>query len=113
MSLSQVAVFDAYRTLGHASISGSYAAVGGILTHAARLICFTNNTDGDLIVSTDGTTNMLFLPKASFKLFDLTTNREVNANVFVFTPGTQFYVKQSTAPSSGGFYIEVIYALGN
>lgn len=110
MANTQQAQIDTLRSIAFGSISGSYAAVGSALTYGARLIAFTNATNGDLFVSTDGSTNMLFLLANSFKLFDLTTNRSINDPVFVFVPGTQFFVKQSSAPSSGTFNIEVIYA---
>ena len=65
-----------------------------------------------MIFSTDGVTNMLFIPKSSFKLFDICTNRQNNAPTFVIQPGTQWYVKQSTAATSGDVYIENIYGIG-
>jgi hypothetical protein len=108
---SQIALFDAYRTLGHAAISGSYAAVGSQFTHLMRLICITNNTDGDMIFSVDGTTAQLFVAAASYKSFDFTTNKELS-NPFYLPANTQFYVKQSTAPTKGDVYIEAVYGQG-
>lgn len=108
---SQTAVIDAYRTLAFGGISGSYAVVGTPFTHMTRLFCITNNTNGDLIFSLDGTTNQLFVAAASFKLFDLMTNKELSAPFFL-PAGTQFYCKQKTAPSSGDVYIEAIYGQG-
>ena len=108
---TSVVQIDAYRTLGHASISGAFAKVGTPFGHAVRLICITNNTDGDMIFSVDGSTNNLFLPKQSFKLFDLNTNRDNDAKLFVLQVGVQFYVKQSTAPTAGDVYVECIYGL--
>jgi hypothetical protein len=107
---SQTAVIDAYRTLGHAAISGSYAAVGTQFTHMARVFCLTNNTDGDMIFSTDGATAQLFVAASSYKLFDLMTNKELSSPFFL--PPTQWYVKQSTAPSKGDVYVEEIYGQG-
>ncbi len=108
---SQIAVIDSLRSLANGSISGTYAAVGNPFQHLTRLICITNNTDGDMFFSTDGSTNMLFVAHNSFKLFDISTNKEVNSP-FYLPAGTQFYVKQSTAPTTGAVYIEVIYGQG-
>lgn len=102
---------DTLRSLAFGSISGSYAAVGTALTVRAKIICITNNTEGDMIFSTDGSTDHLYVPAGSFKLFDVSTNyRAVNQDECVFPIGTQFYVKQDTAPVSGSVYIEILYA---
>lgn len=105
------AKLEALRSLAFGSISGSYAAVGTPTSNPVRLVCITNNTEGDMFFSLDGTTDQLFVAAGSFKLFDITTNhRPVNQDDFVFEQGTQFYVKQSTAPVSGSVYIEVMYS---
>ena len=84
---------DALRSVVYTSITGSYAALGAALTVTARLICITNSTDKDMLISTDGTTDMLVIPNASFKLFDLNSNRDLSDPMFAFAIGTQFYVK--------------------
>lgn len=109
MSNLQSVSIDNLRSIDHTGISGSYAVVGGPLAEPVRLICFTNNTDGDLFVSDDGVNNKLFLAAGSFKLFDLNSNRYGLENQWVFAIGTQFYVKQSTAPSKNAFYIECLW----
>lgn len=108
---TQVAELDNLRSLAFGSISGTYAAVGTPFTSAVRLVCFTNNTDGDMLFSNDGVNDKLFIPKGSFKLFDVSSNRNNNNVNYVFRTGTQFYVKQSTAPTTGSVYIEAL--LGN
>ena len=100
------------RSLGFGSISASYAAVGTSFEFPSRIVCFTNNTNGDLIFSRDNSISAgeLFVAAGSFKLFDITTNhRPVNQDDFVFAVGTQWYVKQVSAPSSGSVYIETLY----
>lgn len=105
--------FDSYRTLGFASISGTYATVGAALSHKWRAFRIVNNTDGDLIFSVDATNDNFFVPSNSFLLYDITANTDSDASEpLLVSPGTQFYVKQSTAPSSGAVYIEGIYAQG-
>ncbi len=108
---AQRAVIDAFRTLGFAGISASYANVGTAFTHLMRLICVTNNTDGDMIFSTDGITDQLFVAAGSFKLFDISTNREANDQLYL-PAGTQFLVRQSTAPTKGAVYVEAVFGLG-
>lgn len=105
----QTVNFDTIRTVAFGSISGTYAAVGTSFTNPVRLICFTNNTNGDMFFSVDGVNNHLFVAAGSFKLFDLSTNKHTYAPWWVLAPGTQFYVKQSTAPTSGAVYIECLW----
>lgn len=105
--------FDTLRSLAFGGISAVYAAVGTPLTVEARIICFTNKTQGDVIFSTDNTNvdGQIFVPAGSFKLYDLTANLVPGKDDnFVLAKGTQFYVKQVTAPVSGAVYIELVYA---
>lgn len=111
MSNTQTATFDGLRSLANGSISASYAAVGTKLAYPARLLVITNGTNADVLISTDGSSDMLYLAQNSFKLFDLGTNRLNVDQMFVIPAGTQFYVKQVSAPSSGSVYIEVIYGV--
>lgn len=104
--------FDTLRSLPFGDISGSYAAVGSALTVNPRIICITNDTDAGMIFSDDSSDSdgKLYLPKGTFKLFDLTTNEvQGKDDSFVIAKGTIIYVKQVAAVSSGGVYIEYIY----
>jgi len=104
------AFFDDIRTLGFAGISGAYATVGSALTVQARMICFSNNTQGDMYFTDDNTADRIFVAAGSFKLWDVQANMNTKKDDrFVLPEGTQFYVKQITAPTSGSVYIEVIY----
>lgn len=105
--------FDTLRSLAFGSISATYAAVGTPFTVEARIICFTNKTQGDMILSVDNTNvdGQILVPAGSFKLYDLTANLVPGKDDnFVIAKGTQFYVKQVTAPVSGSVYIENVYA---
>jgi len=102
------------RTLAFGSISGTYAAVGTPAANPARLICFTNNTEGDMIFSRDNliSAGEVIVPAGSFKLIDIQANLNVNKeDRFVFDQGTQWYVKQVEAPVSGSVYIEMLYGV--
>ena len=90
MSYTTQAKVDAIRSVAFGSITGSYVALGSPLAYPARIICFTNTTDQDVFLSTDGSTNQILVPAGSFKLFDITTNhRPVNQDDFCFAVGTQ------------------------
>lgn len=108
---SNIARVDAVRSLGFASISGSYATVGTALSHPAKILRFVNYTNGDMYFSFDGTTDNLFLPSNSFVLFDFTANSDSDGD-FRISNRTQLYVRQSSAPTSGAVYIEMIYGQG-
>lgn len=102
---------DTLRTLANGSIGATFATVGTPFAFQARIICFTNTTNEDVIFSTDGTTDQLIVPAGSFKLFDVTMNhRPVNMDDFCFAIGTQWYVRYTAAPNTGAVYIEVVYA---
>jgi|ERR1700679_1100752 len=102
---------DVLRTVAFGGISATYAKVGNPLSFPARIICFTNTTDADVLFSSDGVTDQLIVPAGGFKLFDITTNhRPVNQDDFAFANGTQWFVRSTGAPTSGAVYIEVVYA---
>jgi hypothetical protein len=103
------AFFDEIRSLAFGGISGSYAAVGLPLEHTARGVCFTNNTQGDLFFTDDTSVDKIFVKAGSFKLWDIQSNVNPGRDdSYVIPIGTQFYVKQITAPVSGAVYIENI-----
>ncbi len=105
---------DTLRSLAFGGISGTYAAIGTALTHNWRMFRVTNNTNGDLFISLDGTNDNFFVPAQSFVLYDMSTNAPPisESDNFVMQIGTIFYAKQSTAPTSGSVYAEGIYARG-
>ena len=104
-----VAKLDTLRSLAFGGISGSYAVIGAPLTYPANAFRIVNNTDGDIFVSDDGTNNKLFVPAGSFVLYDCGANKVTPADDLRKAAQTQFYIKQSTAPSRGVVYVEVIY----
>lgn len=110
MSLGQQkASFEPLRTLAFGGISGSYAAVGTPTTHRVRAFCITNNTQGDMIFSLDDSVpeGQMFIAKGSYKLYDVQANMNAQFDdAYVLPIGTQFYVKQVTAPTSGDVWVE-------
>lgn len=96
------------RSIGFASISGTYAAIGAspALTHIACIIKITNNTNGDLTISWDGSTDHDFVPAGSFVLYDISANTGREQGLYI-PIGTKFYVKGT--PGSGSCYLTVLY----
>ena len=104
------AFFDEIRSLGFASISASYAFVGSALTENARGVCFSNDTEGNMMFTDDVTKDKIFVASGSFKLWDLQANINPNQDdKYVLPIGTRFSVKQLEAPVSGSVYVEIIY----
>jgi len=106
------AFFEPLRSLAFGGISGSYAAVGDPTDHVVKVFCITNNTQGDMIFSIDNTVSagQMYVAAGSYKLYDVQANMNAQFDdQFVFPVGTQFYVKQDTAPTDGAVYVEVIY----
>ena len=105
-----IAKLDELRTIAFGDISAAYAAVGSASEHLIRIFCITNNTEGDMLFTTNNTRDELFVPAGCFKLIDVQSNMNAQFDdKYVLPIGTQFYVKQSTAPVSGDVYIEFFY----
>lgn len=104
-----IADFDGLRSLGFAGISGVYAVVGGPTTDRIRLVSFMNDTDGDLLITNDNTVDKIFLKAGSYKIIDVQSNMNAQFDdSYVLPVGTQWYVKQSTAPTVGTIYLEML-----
>ena len=121
MSFSLPVRIDTLRTVANASISASYVAFGSALTHRARVVKITNNTDGDMFIgvnsvgpapASDGSADNDFVPAGGFVLYDFTSNSASGGSPFVFQQRTQFWVRQSTAPTTGDIYMTVVFAKG-
>jgi hypothetical protein len=104
------AFFEPLKTLAGSAISGTYAAIGTPLSHPAVELSFKNQTNGDVIVSTDPTNaaGNLALPANSYTTIDVRTNAPYVCDL-MFAEGTQFYAKAgASAPSTGNFFIESV-----
>lgn len=120
MAFSTIVRVDVLRSLANGGISANYAVLGGAFTHRMRLVKITNNTNGDLFVAyttgntpaSDGSADNSFVPAGSFVLFDFSSNSEQTGSPFVFQVGTQVWIRQSTAPTTGSVYIECVYGKG-
>lgn len=119
---SNIVRFDEVRGMPFASILATYQPVGFLSSptvpapfdHAMRVLHFINNTNGDLMVSFDGTTDNCPVLAASFDLYDLTSDQDSN-EMFRYQKGTQIYVRYITAPTTpatGAFYCVAVYGKG-
>ena len=102
--------FEALRIKAHGDISGSYAAVGNAFANPIRCIQITNNTDADMRFSFDGSTDHVFVPKASSVQFNYESNKELPAGKLTQAINTTVYVKEDAgAPGAGSVYVMVFY----
>lgn len=102
--------FDEIRSLGYASISASYAAVGSATDVLGRAICLTNDTEGSMMFTNDLTKDKIFVKSNSFKLWDIQSNMNAQKDdKYVLAKQMQWYVKQLESPISGNVYIEIMY----
>jgi hypothetical protein len=96
---------EAIREIAAGSLTTSYQVLGGPLTRDAFRVTIKNNSNGDVYLSTDGTTNMKKFPAYSGIIYDDKTNDMYRK------AGTQFEVKWDSAPGvpAGWFGLEVEY----
>jgi hypothetical protein len=106
--------FETLRSLGFAGISGAYAAVGTAFSDPVRMLKVVNNTDANLIISYDGSTNQDYVAATSAFIYDFTSNVANTGDSLELAKGTTLYVKDDgVAPTSGSVYVVVIYASTN
>lgn len=111
MAYTNSAAFDTLRSVAFGTLTTSYAIVGAVLPNPAVAITFKNNTNGIVLVSTDGIHDMLVYPGLSYGVYDLRTNAPSTVD-YLLPKGTPIMVKYSgSAPTSGSFYIETVLAV--
>lgn len=96
---------EAIREIAAGSITTSYQPLGSVFTRDAFRVWMTNNTNGDIYLSTDGVTDMKKFPTQSGRANDDKTNDMFRK------AGTQWYIRFDTSPGvpSGWFGLEVEY----
>ena len=111
MSIAIYAQWEPMRSLGFASIAAGYTAIGTPLDHRAVIIYLDNTTDKDVTLSFDGVHDHLNLPTATFRPYEISSNK-VSSEGFFVPYGTTVYVKQSAAgaPGSGSVFVSAVYA---
>jgi hypothetical protein len=106
--------FDTIRVVLYSSIGATYSNFGSALTQNWRMFRIVNQTNGNLMVTTNTSVDQLFLAANSFVLYDCATNAVSvnNSDWFVLPIGTQFSVRYITAPTSGSVYLEGVFSTG-
>lgn len=96
---------EAIREIAAGTITGVYQLLGSAFTRDAFRLWITNNTNGDIYLSTDGVTNMIKMPGISGRACDEKTNDMFRAR------GTQWYIKYDVVPGApaGWAGLEVEY----
>ncbi len=106
MSYNNKAYFETLRS--ESTIGATYTALGSAYTNRLVVVCFKNDTNGDVVISDDGVTDKLFFAAGSYTVYDIRTNAP-NETDLTLPINLQFYIKDGTTPStSGTFYIEAI-----
>lgn len=90
------------------TFTGSYQIIGSGLSQPVVLIKFINDSNRDVTISWDGSTDHDFLPANSVAVLDVNTNRQQVSNLANIAADTAFFVKGSAA-GSGNFYIVSFY----
>jgi hypothetical protein len=85
---------EAIRELAGSAITGTYQMLGAVFTRDCFRLWLTNNTNGDIYLSTDGVTDMKKLPANSGRANDDKTNDMFRK------AGTQWWIRYATAPGS-------------
>ena len=94
------------RSIDSATFTGSYQALGTVLTNPGILAKFVNNSDVTVTVSWDGINDHDIVPPSNFCLYDVTANSQTDEGIQI-EQGTQFYVKGSAG--TGLFYLVDFY----
>jgi hypothetical protein len=113
MSWSQIVQFEPVRSILWSSITNSYTNLGTRTLYPARAICITNDTDGSMYFTNDSVNDKLYLPKNSFKLFDLSTNKGGPDGIWCLQQNTQIMVRYAVAPTEGLVTLELLYGSGD
>jgi len=97
--------WDAIREISAATITSAYQTLGAPLARDAFRITLQNQTNGEVYLSKDGTTDGKKFPSAQGRIEDNKTN-----DMF-YRAGTQFYIRYANTPGvpTGWATLEVDY----
>jgi hypothetical protein len=96
---------EAIREIAAGTITNAYQKLGGVYTRDSLREWMTNNTNGDIYLSTDGVTDMIKMPSTSGRALDNKTDDMYRKN------GTQWWIKFAAVPGvpAGWAAVEVEY----
>jgi hypothetical protein len=98
---------EVLRSLAFSGVSGTYAKIGTPTLHPWRVLFISNTTDADMIISFDGVNDHMVIPTTQNASIDISANG-LQGQQFV-RQGTQFWVKQVSAPTKGSVYVAGFY----
>ena len=104
-----IARFEAVKSISNSTLDGTYKSVGSATTTRCRVFFVTNATDGDLMISTDASTDEFPVLAGVSVLIDVTANMKSHGEDGYFLDiGTQFSAKEITASGTKSLYIACI-----
>ena len=96
------ASYEPIRSISATTFTGTYAAFGTPLLHSPFLIKVVNNSDSDILLSLDGSTDMDGCPAGGSFIYDFSSNQTGGVGA-----GQQFYIRG--AVGSGLVWLVVMY----
>ena len=84
------------QTIDSSTFTGSYQALGSAFSAPVRILKISNNSDKNITISWDGSTDHDFVPAQSFVLYDFGTQRGNAAPAMDAAKGIQISVKGTT-----------------
>lgn len=105
--------YENLRSTAFGSITASYVQVGTTFSNAVRQIEITNGTNQNILISFDGTNDHVIALASELKIVDYGTNRESNVEKLDLAYRKIFIKAEGTLPTSGSFYVSVLYASVN
>ena len=109
--MSQIVVFEPIRSVGFAVIAaaaGDYVPIGAELARNLRIATVVNMTNADLMFSWRSSEDQFMLPAKGSYVWDFTTNKDINSQMFCINAGTILYVKNLETPTSGSVYFTAV-----
>ncbi len=100
------------RTIGFASIGGSYVNIGDAITNSLRVVWIQNMTDAALMFSFDSINDHFPIAANSYVLLDLNSNQNQINTGLTLGIGTRLWVREIGNPTSGTVYFSGFYARG-
>lgn len=92
--------YQTMQSLPASGFSGSFQLIA-TLNAPAIIVKVVNNSNADVTISTDGSTDHDFVPGGSFFLYDIRTNHGREQQL-AFKIGTKFYVNGASSLSNTG-----------
>jgi hypothetical protein len=104
-----VAKFGELQTLDFSSTSPVYTEVGNPINHPASIFTIQNLTDADMMFSTDGVIDNIWLSPFSAYVQDITASHPSSDTGLYVPKLTQVWVKQATGAAASKGSVNVMY----